>query len=93
VRKRLRETEWEAMLSSRRTEENWNTFKKIIEDCVNDHVPYYRAFNNSRPRWMSKEITSLVRRKRAAWGLEIIQTISLSRKCRKVKQSGEGGQE
>jgi hypothetical protein len=67
MRKRLRETEWEATLSSGRTEENWKTFKNILENCVNDQVPYYKAFNNSRLRWMSKEIISLVRRKREAW--------------------------
>jgi hypothetical protein len=67
IRKRLRETDWETVLSSERTEENWETFKKIIVNCVNDQVPYHKAFNNSRPRWMSKEIMSLVRRKRAAW--------------------------
>jgi hypothetical protein len=65
--KRLREIEWEETLGSGSTEENWNKFKNIVENCVNDHVPYYKAFNNSRPRWMSKEITSLIRRKRAAW--------------------------
>jgi hypothetical protein len=67
IRKRLREIEWEETLGSGSTEENWNKFKNIVENCVNDHVPYYKAFNNSRPRWMSKEITSLIRRKRAAW--------------------------
>jgi hypothetical protein len=67
MRKKLREIEWEATLSRGSTEENWKAFKKILENCVNDHVPYYKAFNNSRPRWMSKEIISLVRRKRAAW--------------------------
>jgi hypothetical protein len=63
IRKRLRETDWEALLNKRRTEENWQAFKQVVEKCVENSVPYYRDRKNYRPKWLTKEVMSVVRKK------------------------------
>jgi hypothetical protein len=67
VRNILRGIKWETLLASTRTEENWKRFKGVMENVVNDCIPFYKNHGKPRPRWMTKEIMTVLRRKKTAW--------------------------
>jgi hypothetical protein len=66
IRTVLREINWEQKLNGT-VEQDWESFKNKLHECVAKFVPLRRIPKNQKPKWLSREIVKLLRRKRAAW--------------------------
>jgi Reverse transcriptase (RNA-dependent DNA polymerase) len=45
----------------------WQKFKSIVEFSLTRHVPVRICKNSSKPRWLSRDLIKLVRKKKRAW--------------------------
>ena len=68
MRDYIAEIQWEVLLIKQNTlEDNWTTFKTIIEEAVEKFVPKKQEFKNKKPLWINKEVEKILKKKHSAW--------------------------
>ena len=65
----LSEINWHQEMASSSVERLWATFKRILESAMEQFVPKSTVRAPDAPRWLTREIVRLVRRKKRAWKL------------------------
>ena len=58
---------WQQVFQEKNLEECWQSFKQIIHEAVEKYVPLSTSKPRNQPKWLSREIIRLVRRKKRAW--------------------------
>jgi Reverse transcriptase (RNA-dependent DNA polymerase)/Endonuclease-reverse transcriptase len=67
MRNELSGVDWAAELQGQNIEEKWRKFKLILENSTTRHVPVRKCRNTTKPRWLSRDLVKLVRKKKRAW--------------------------
>ena len=65
----LRNLEWANIFSAQGTEEMWNILRKTLDDAVELFVPSSTIRAPGQPKWLTREVIRLVRRKKRAYRL------------------------
>ena len=65
----LRNIDWESKFLDTDVEDSWTTFKNILDLAVQKFVPCSTIRAAGQPKWLTREIIRLVRRKKRAWQL------------------------
>ena len=60
---------WNQILIDKPVEEAWTTFRSTLELALANFVPKSTVRNDNNPKWLTREIIRLVRRKKRAWKL------------------------
>ena len=63
----LRQIRWQNILLKGTVDDAWNALIREIENIVDMCVPMAKVNHNNRPRWLSRELLILIRKKRQAW--------------------------
>ena len=80
IRKDLGDKDWSVLKNVTDVEAAWDIFKKEVEKTVEANVPKVTVrVRSGRPRWMTKDITRLIRQKKAAWKLAKKEPTSLNK--------------
>ena len=58
---------WRGEFEGKCTQDMWSFFNNAIRSAIEKHVPKSRGTNGKRQRWVTKEIASLLRKKKNAW--------------------------
>jgi hypothetical protein len=83
----FRRTDWNRQLLNLNAEEAWNKFRSILDSCIEKHVPTIEIIDNGRPRWLTKEIVNLIRRKKKAWkAYRLYRTAELAERYEKLEK-------
>ena len=61
--------DWNRILTDRPVEEAWTTFRSTLDLALAKFVPNSTVRNENTPKWLTREIVKLVRRKKRAWKL------------------------
>ena len=69
LRKFLKETNWRQRLASNSVDKLWDIFKNILDLAMEKYVPRSTVRAPDAPRWLTRDIVRLVRRKKRAWKL------------------------
>lgn len=69
LKNHLRNVNWQTKFSNKDVEESWLTFKNTIDLAVQKFVPCSTIRAAGQPKWLTREIIILVRRKKRAWQL------------------------
>ena len=69
LRKFLNETNWRQRLASNSVDKLWDIFKNILDLAMEKYVPRSTVRAPDAPRWLTRDIVRLVRRKKRAWKL------------------------
>jgi hypothetical protein len=67
MRNELGLIDWQSELVHENADKAWDKFRNILESCVEKHVPTAEITDNGRPKWLSREIVRLIRKKKKAW--------------------------
>jgi hypothetical protein len=67
MKNELSGVDWAAVLSVHNIEDMWQNFKNIVENSMTKHVPVKEVKNSTKPRWLSRELVKLIRKKKRAW--------------------------
>jgi hypothetical protein len=59
--------DWESELGGESTDRAWGKFKEILDKNIEKHVPTVEIKDTGRPKWLSRELVKLIRRKKKAW--------------------------
>jgi hypothetical protein len=65
-KKQLQTVDWKC-LETGSVEEAWNMFKSIIHQCMGGNIKYRNKSNRRKPLWMTRNIISIIRKKRRLW--------------------------
>ena len=63
----LKQKDWEQVLNKTDVEQAWNVFKSNINDAVQNYVPLSTARSPTEPKWLTREIVKLTRKKKRYW--------------------------
>ena len=63
----LKQKDWEQVLNKTDVEQAWNVFKNNIKDAVQNYVPLSTARSPTEPKWLTREIVKLTRKKKRYW--------------------------
>ena len=61
--------DWNRILTDRPVEEAWTTFRSTLDLALAKFVPNSTVRNENTPKWLTREIVKLVRRKKRPWRL------------------------
>ena len=101
MRMELRGINWQQSLMAATVNEEWLEFKKIIEELTDRYVPVATFRNTNKPKWLTKDISRLLKQKKSAWRIARLyrnsETIAryeqlektVKNKIRKAKKSME----
>jgi Reverse transcriptase (RNA-dependent DNA polymerase)/Endonuclease-reverse transcriptase len=67
MRRELGSINWQSELNAVNIESQWRNFKSILESCMTRHVLVKIIKNTNKPRWLSREIIKIIRKKKRAW--------------------------
>ena len=67
LKRELGDKNWQQILSGKTVEEDWAHFRKILDAAVSRHVPVSTVRAENQPKWITREIIRLIRKKRRAW--------------------------
>jgi Reverse transcriptase (RNA-dependent DNA polymerase)/Endonuclease-reverse transcriptase len=67
MKRELSSVDWAATLNGKSVEHQWEKFKNILEASAERYIPVKTITNSNRPRWLSKDLVKLVRKKKRAW--------------------------
>jgi hypothetical protein len=85
-RKVLREVNWNQILKGT-AEQDWEALRKILTECTEKYVPWKRPVGNQKPKWLSREIVKILRRKRSAWrDYRLYSTLENLEKYKKIEK-------
>ena len=65
----LSETNWNSILQHKSALDAWDSFKAILDQAMAKFVPRSTARVANTPRWLTRDIVKLVRKKKRAWKL------------------------
>ena len=97
----LRGINWQQSLMAATVNEEWLEFKKIIEELTDRYAPVATFRNTTKPKWLTKDISRLLKQKKSAWRIARLyrnsETIAryeqlektVKNKIRKAKKSME----
>jgi hypothetical protein len=63
----LGSVDWAMELNGQNIDEKLQKLKNIIESSMTRHVPVRVCRNSAKPRWLSRDLVKLVRKKKRAW--------------------------
>ena len=69
LKSHLRNIDWPDIFSAKSTEETWNIFKKALDDAIVLFVPSSTIRAAGQPKWLTRDVIRLVRRKKRAYRL------------------------
>ena len=69
LRKFLGEVNWQNRLAEKTVEETWETFRNVLDEAITKFVPSSTIRAANTPKWLTREIVKLVRKKKRAWKL------------------------
>ena len=69
LRKHIGDKDWNRLLTNKSAEEAWVTFKDILNQGLAKFVPRSTVRTDNTPKWLTRELIKLVRRKKRAWKL------------------------
>jgi hypothetical protein len=67
IRKQLRFIKWDDELNMRDVENSWQFFKTTVLEIADNHVPKSVIRGAGQPKWLTREIKSLISSKKKAW--------------------------
>lgn len=67
IRQELAEIDWKRKLKYGKADDNWETFKSIINKVTDKHVPKTVYKNMGRPRWVNRDILQMLKKKKSIW--------------------------
>lgn len=67
LKEELAAVNWRRIMTQNSVEEAWTNMKTTIEEAVEKNVPKSTVQGEGKPRWLTREITRLLGRKRKAW--------------------------
>ena len=65
----LGDTDWHSILSDKPADEAWETLRIILDQATSQFVPRSTIRPANTPKWLTREIIKLVRKKKRAWKL------------------------
>ena len=66
LRKHIGDKDWNRFLTNKSAEEAWVTFKDILNQGLAKFVPRSTVRTDNTPKWLTRELIKLVRRKKRA---------------------------
>ena len=65
----LGEINWQSILTNKPVEEAWYNFKTTLNDATAKFVPSSTMRTANSPKWLTRDIVKLIRKKKRAWKL------------------------
>ena len=84
LRKLLSKINWPSIFEGKVVDEAWKSFRATLDTAIAKFVPRSTVRDNNTPKWLTREIIRLVRRKKCAWRLT--QTHSTTENIKKYKE-------
>ena len=69
LRNYLGEINWKSILTNKPVEEAWYNFKTTLNDATAKFVPSSTMRTANSPKWLTRDIVKLIRKKKRAWKL------------------------
>ena len=69
LKKYIGDTDWIRLLENKTVDEAWVTFRKTLDLALAKFVPRSTVRAENTPKWLTRELIKLVRRKKRAWKL------------------------
>jgi hypothetical protein len=63
----LRSIDWETEMAQLNVEDSWLIFKNSVLRIAENHIPKSKPVRQGSPRWLTREIKTLINRKKKAW--------------------------
>jgi hypothetical protein len=89
--------DWQRELGNENADKAWDKFRDLLESSIEKHVPIAEIKDNGRPKWLSREIVKLIRKKKAWKQYRLYGTDDLANRYeelqREVKKKSENQKE
>ena len=63
----LSKIDWDNAYKDKSIDEMWNVFNENLQKCVDLYIPKRKAIVKQKPKWMTKYIMKMVKKKRKLW--------------------------
>jgi hypothetical protein len=66
IKNHLDSHDWRNVLNNETVEQDWSRFKEILDYCTDTFVPQKRILKNDKPKWLTRDLVKLIRRKKSS---------------------------